>query len=84
MATIILQVPDESFVTKVKQICKMLQGVVSVKVERPKVSHHLYDPETEKYLNDESIKVIEDAHNGIGVTQYDSTDDMFKKLGIKL
>ena len=31
MATIVLQVPDESFVAKVKQACKMLIGVTSVK-----------------------------------------------------
>ena len=32
MATIVLQVPDESLVSKVKQACKMLMGVTSVKV----------------------------------------------------
>ena len=35
MATLILQVPDESLVSKVKQACKMLVGVASVKVQRP-------------------------------------------------
>ena len=32
MATLVLQVPDESLVNKVKQACKMLVGVASVKV----------------------------------------------------
>ena len=32
MATLVLQVPDESLVQKVKQACKMLVGVTSVKV----------------------------------------------------
>jgi hypothetical protein len=32
MATILLNVPDESLVSKIKQACKMLQGVASVKV----------------------------------------------------
>ena len=32
MATLVLQVPDESLVQKVKQACKMLVGVASVKV----------------------------------------------------
>ena len=36
MATIVLQVPDETLVSKVKQACKMLMGVASVKVEKPK------------------------------------------------
>ena len=34
MAAIVLQVPDESLVPKVKQVCKMIKGVVSVKVEQ--------------------------------------------------
>lgn len=34
MATLVLQVPDESMVTKVKQACKMLMGVTSVKVQK--------------------------------------------------
>ena len=35
MATIVLQVPDENLVSKVKQACKMLKGVASVKVQSP-------------------------------------------------
>ena len=34
MATVILQVPDESLVSKVKQACKMLIGVTSVTVKK--------------------------------------------------
>ena len=34
MATIVLQVEDESLVAKVKQACKMLMGVTSVKVQK--------------------------------------------------
>ena len=36
MATILLNVPDESLVSKIKQACKMLQGVTSVKVQKTK------------------------------------------------
>lgn len=32
MATLVLQIPDENLVSKVKQACKMLVGVASVKV----------------------------------------------------
>ena len=32
MATLVLQIPDESLVQKVKQACKMIVGVASVKV----------------------------------------------------
>ena len=35
MATLVLQVPDESLVAKVKQACKMLIGVTSVKIQKP-------------------------------------------------
>ena len=35
MATLILQIPDESLVQKVKQACKMIVGVASVKVQKP-------------------------------------------------
>ena len=35
MATLILQIPDESLVQKVKQACKMIVGVTSVKVQKP-------------------------------------------------
>ena len=36
MTTIVLQVADESLVAKVKQACKMLLGVTSVKVQKSK------------------------------------------------
>ncbi len=35
MATLVLQIPDESLVQKVKQACKMIVGVASVKVQKP-------------------------------------------------
>ncbi len=41
----------------------------------------LYDPETGEDLNDETMKVIEDAHNGIDVTHYDSLQDFYKEMG---
>ena len=50
MATVVLQVPDESLVSKVKNACKMLVGVTSVKVlskrEKSDASKwgHLYRP----------------------------------------
>ena len=81
MATLVLQVPDESLVTKVKHACKMLMGVTSVKVQKS-AKPRLYDPETGEYLNDKTMKVIEDAHKGIGVTHYDSLQDFYKEMGL--
>ena len=49
---------------------------------RPEGKTRLYDPETGEYLNDETIKVIEDAHKGIGVTHYDSLQDFYKEMGL--
>lgn len=80
MATVVLQVPDESLVSKVKSACKMLVGVASVKVQKSSAESGLYDPETGKYLNKKTMKVIEDAHKGIGVTRYDSVDDLFRSV----
>lgn len=110
MATLVLQIPDENLVNKVKQACKMLVGVTSVKVvskreksqaclsssereqaqaqikvQKPaKEKCRLYDPETGEYLNDKTMKVIEDALKGKNVTSYASADDMFKALGIEV
>ncbi|MBQ3656615.1 MAG: hypothetical protein II956_07215 [Bacteroidales bacterium] len=38
----------------------------------------LYDPETGKYLNDETMKVIEDAENGIGLIKVGSMEEYLK------
>ena len=75
MATIVLQVPDESLVTKVKQACKMLMGVTSVKVQKPK-EHDI--TKTAGYK-----AAMDDVKNG-RVTEYDSVEDLFQKLGIAL
>ena len=78
MATIILQVPDESLVTKVKQACKMLMGVASVKIQKPA------KPKTHDITKTASYReAMEDVKHG-RVTEYDSVEDMFQKLGITL
>lgn len=86
MATLVLQVPDESLVKKVKQACKMLRGVTSVKTQRPaKEKTRIYDPETGMYMNDWAVKDIEqaldDAKHG-RLKTYDSVDDFFKEMGL--
>lgn len=76
MATIVLQVPDESLVTKVKQACKMLLGVTSVKVQKPAKPKEYDVTKTASYR-----EAMEDVKHG-RVTEYDSVEDMFQKLGI--
>ena len=78
MATIVLNVPDETLVSKVKQICKMLQGVVSVKVEKtPKTKAKKLDiTQTAGYR-----EAMEDIRLG-RVTHYDSLKDFYKEMGL--
>lgn len=76
MATIVLQVPDESLVPKVKQACKMLLGVTSVKVQKPAKPKEYDVTKTASYR-----EAMEDVKHG-RVTEYDSVEDMFQKLGI--
>lgn len=73
MATVVLQVPDESLVSKVKSACKMLVGVASVKVQKstPKVDDIT---KTSHYK-----QAMDDVKNG-RVTHHDSVDDMFKSV----
>ena len=78
MATIVLQVPDETLVPKVKQACKMLMGVVSVKTEHPK------NKSVEKFDITKTAafkEAIDDVKQG-RITEYESVDDLFNKLGI--
>ena len=86
MATLVLQIPDESLVSKVKQACKMLVGVASVKVHKPaKQKTRIYDPETGEYMNDRAVRDIEqaldDAKHG-RLTTYNSVDEFFKEMGL--
>ena len=75
MATIVLNVPDESLVSKIKQACKMLQGVASVKVQRPK---------SEDITKTAGYKeAMEDIRLG-RVSTYESVDQLFEELGIKV
>ena len=88
MATLVLQIPDESLVQKVKQACKMIVGVASVKVQKPaKEKTRIYDPETGCYLKDTVVKSIEQAHEDMKhgrLKAYESVDELFEDLGINV
>lgn len=75
MATIVLQIPDESLVQKVKQACKMIVGVASVKVQKPAAKKKKYDITKTKAFQE----ALDDVKHG-RVTHYDSVDDMFKSV----
>lgn len=76
MATIVLQVQDESLVSKVKQACKMLMGVTSVKVQKEE-KHPKYDiTKTAGYK-----EAMDDIKKG-RVYHYDSLKDFYKEMGL--
>ena len=76
MATIVLQVPDETLVTNVKQACKMLMGVTSVKV-------HKTPSNVEDITKTAHYKAaMDDVKNG-RVYHASSVDDMFEQMRIR-
>ena len=74
MATLILQIPDESLVQKVKQACKMIVGVTSVKVQKPAKEKEFDITKTKGFQ-----EALDDVKHG-RVTHYDSVDDMFRQI----
>ena len=74
MATLVLQVPDESLVSKVKQACKMLMGVASVKVQKDAKPKEYDVTKTAGYR-----EAMDDVKHG-RVTHHDSVDDMFRSI----
>ena len=78
MATIVLQVPDESLVAKVKQACKMLVGVASVKVERPKTPKAKDFDVTKTAAFKEALDDVEHGR----VYHYDSLKDFYREMGL--
>ena len=72
MATLVLQVPDESLVSKVKQACKMLLGVASVKVQKEAKPKEYDITKTAGFK-----EAMDDIENG-RVYHAESVDDMFK------
>jgi len=75
MATIVLQVQDESLVAKVKQACKMLIGVTSVKVQKTPAK-------TEDITQTAHYKAAMDDVKHGRVTTYASLEDFYKEMGL--
>ena len=78
MATIVLDVQDETLLMQIKKACQLLKGVASVKVQRkPKVR-------VEDITQTAGYKeAMDDVKHG-RVTEYASVDDYFKKMGVEL
>ena len=76
---LLVSISDLSMLKDIKKAISMLKGVTAVK--KQKIKLRLYDPETGEYLNDETMKLIEDVHSGKEpVYQAESVDDMFQKI----
>ena len=76
---LLVSISDLSMLKDIKKAISMLKGVTAVK--KQKIKPRLYDPETGEYLNDETMKLIEDVHSGKEpVYQAESVDDMFQKI----
>ena len=75
MATIVLQVPDASLVSKVKQACRMLMGVASVRIQK-EVKPKEYDITKTAGFRE----AMDDVKHG-RIYHADSVDDMFKQIG---
>jgi hypothetical protein len=75
MATIILDVQDESLLTQIKKACQLLKGVASVRVHKAK---------NEDITKTAGYKeAMEDIRLG-RVSTYESVDQLFEELGIKV
>lgn len=74
MATIVLDVQDESLLTQIKKACQLLKGVASVKVQRkPK-------PKNEDITQTAGYKEAMDDIKYGRVYHADSVDDMMKQI----
>ena len=72
MATIVLDVQDESLLTEIKKACQLLKGVASVKVQRK--------PKNEDITKTAGYKeAMDDIKHG-RVYHADSVDDMIKQI----
>lgn len=76
MATIVLDVQDESLLTQIKKACQLLKGVTSVKVQRkPKIR-------VEDITQTAGYKeAMDDIKHG-RVTEYASLKDFYKEMGL--
>ena len=73
MATIVLDVQDESLLTQIKKACLLLKGVASVRVHKTK---------TEDITKTAGYKeAMEDVKHG-RVSEYASLKDFYKEMGV--
>lgn len=78
MATIVLDVQDESLLTQIKKACQLLKGVTSVKVQCKSNAKNEDITQTAGYK-----EAMDDIKHG-RISTYDSVDQLFEELGLKV
>ena len=76
MATIILDVQDESLLTQIKKACQLLKGVASVRVHKEPKTRVEDITKTAGYK-----EAMDDIKHG-RVTEYASLKDFYKEMGL--
>lgn len=76
MATIVLDVQDESLLTQIKRACQLLKGVASVKVQHKPKAKNEDITQTAGYK-----EAMDDIEHG-RVTEYASLKDFYKEMGL--
>ena len=83
MTAITIYIPNRK-VSFFKKLIAEMGWTYEMKEEPAVKKPHLYDPETGEYLNDKTMKIIEDARSGKEpLIEYDSFED-FKEAMRKL
>lgn len=82
---LLVTVDDSANIANVTRAIRMLRGVTAIKPAKPAAQKpRLYDPETGEYLNDKTMKAIEDVRSGKDKgTTYESFEE-FKKAMLAL
>jgi hypothetical protein len=76
MATIVLDVQDDSLLTQIKKACQLLKGVSSVKVQRTPTAKIDDITKTAGYK-----EAMDDVKHG-RVTEYASLKDFYEEMGL--
>lgn len=74
---LLVTVDGNTNIANVTRAIKMLRGVTAIRPAKPK-KPRLYDPETGEYLNDKTMKIIEDVRSGQEPTYVMKSMEEFK------
>ena len=87
MTAITINIPNHEVSFFKKMMTKLGWTYTVVGEENTAKESRLYDPETGDYLNDKTMKAIEEAHDDMKqgrLKSYETVDAMFQDLGINV